>query len=223
MSPNGGMGVLLGGHAGVPQGQVVVIGAGAAGMNAADVAIGLGARVTILDVNIDALERVHERWGSRVVTDYSTRGSVEEWTSRADLVVGAVLVAGDRSPVVVDRSMLANMHDGAVMVDISIDQGGCFETSSETTHQDPTYVVDGVVHYAVGNIPGSVPYTSSRALSNATLPYVHALSGGMASAIGERPELVGGTNTAAGVFTNETVAHSLGAEATDLRTALSIA
>jgi len=222
MSPNGGMGVLLGGHAGVPQGQVVVIGAGAAGLNAADVAIGLGARVTILDVNVDALERVHQRWGSRVVTDYSTRASVAEWTAKADLIVGAVLVTGDRSPIVVDRSMLANMREGAVMVDISIDQGGCFETSRETTHREPTYVVDGVVHYAVGNIPGSVPHTSSRALSNATLPYVHALAGGMASAIQKRPELIGGVNVAAGVFTNPTVAHSLQAESTDLRTVLSI-
>ena len=220
MSPNGGLGVLLGGHAGVPQGQVVVIGAGAAGMNAADVAIGLGARVTILDVNIEALERVNERWGSRVVTDYSTRGSVAEWIAKADLVVGAVLVAGDRSPIVVDRSMLVDMQEGSVIVDISIDQGGSFETSRETTHQDPTYVVDGVVHYAVGNIPGSVPYTSSRALSNATHPYVHALAGGMAQAIVDRPELIGGTNIAAGVFTNATVAHSLDAESTDLATAL---
>ncbi len=223
MAPNGGMGTLLGGHAGVPQGQVVVIGAGAAGLNAADVAIGLGARVTILDVNIDALERVHERWGSRVVTDYSTRGSVGEWTAKADLVVGAVLVAGDRAPIVVDRSMLANMREGAVMVDISIDQGGCFETSRETTHHEPTYVVDGIVHYAVGNIPGSVPHTSSRALSNATLPYVHALSGGMASAIARRPELEGGVNVAAGALTNATVAHSLGLEASNPLAALSLA
>jgi alanine dehydrogenase len=223
MSPNGGKGVLLGGHAGVPQGQVVVIGAGAAGMNAADVAIGLGARVTILDVNIDALERAHERWGSRIVTDYSTRASVTEWTAKADLVVGAVLVAGDRSPVVVDRSMLAGMHEGAVMVDISIDQGGCFEMSRETTHENPTYVVDGVVHYAVGNIPGSVPYTSSRALSNATLPYVHALSRGMASAIVERPELIGGVNIAGGHLVNETVAHSLATEAADPLIVLGVA
>jgi alanine dehydrogenase len=223
MAPNGGMGTLLGGHAGVPQGQVVVIGAGAAGLNAADVAIGLGARVTILDVNIDALERVHERWGSRVVTDYSTRGSVAEWIGKADLVVGAVLVAGDRAPIVVDRSMLANMREGAVMVDISIDQGGCFETSRETTHHEPTYVVDGIVHYAVGNIPGSVPHTSSRALSNATLPYVHALAGGIASAIARRPELAGGINVAAGELTNATVAHSLGLEASDPLAALSLA
>lgn len=209
MAPNGGMGTLLGGHAGVPQGQVVVIGAGAAGMNAADVAIGLGARVTILDVNIDAMERVHERWGSRVTTEYSTRGSVAEWTAKADLVIGAVLVAGDRAPVVVDRSMLADMREGAVMVDISIDQGGCFETSRETTHQDPVYEVDGILHYAVGNIPGSVPYTSARALSNATLPYVQALAGGIESAVEQRPELLPGINIAAGKLTNDAVAHSL--------------
>lgn len=215
MAPNGGMGVLLGGHAGVPPGQVVVIGAGAAGLNAVDVAVGLGAQVAVLDVNLDALENVQHRWGSRVVTDYSTRGSVQEWTSRADLVVGAVLVAGDRAPIVVDRGMLSSMKPGAVMVDISIDQGGCFETSKETTHQDPIYEVDGIVHYAVGNIPGSVPHTSSRALSNATLPYVHALSNGIAKAVAMRPELAGGINVAAGQLTNEAVANSLGADHTD--------
>ncbi|MCL1594709.1 MAG: alanine dehydrogenase [Actinomycetia bacterium] len=215
MAPNGGMGILLGGHAGVPAGQVVVIGAGAAGLNAVDVAVGLGAQVTVLDVNLEALERVQHRWGSRVVTDYSTRGSVQEWTSKADLVVGAVLVAGDKSPIVVDRGMLATMKAGAVMVDISIDQGGCFETSRETTHQDPIYEVDGIVHYAVGNIPGSVPHTSSRALSNATLPYVHALSQGMAGAVGIRPELIGGINVAAGQLTNAAVAHGLNTKAAD--------
>lgn len=223
MAPNGGMGLLLGGHAGVPQGQVVVIGAGSAGMNAIDVAVGLGARVTALDVDIDALERVQHRWDSRVVTEYSTRGAVEKWTARADLVIGAVLVAGDRAPVIVDRSMLSTMHEGAVMVDISIDQGGCFETSRETTHHDPTYVVDGIVHYAVGNIPGSVPHTSSRALSNATLPYVHALANGLASAVSDRPELIPGINVAAGELTNEAVAHGLGMDATDPRTLLSLA
>jgi alanine dehydrogenase len=209
MAPNGGMGLLLGGHAGVPPGQVVVVGAGAAGMNAIDVAVGLGAAVTVLDVNLDALERVQAQWGSRVVTDYSTRGSVQEWTARADLVVGAVLVAGDRAPVVVDRPMLATMRHGAVMVDISIDQGGCFETSRETTHHDPTYVVDDIVHYAVGNIPGSVPHTASRALSNTTLPYVHALSNGLAAATESRPELLDGINVAAGEITNGPVAHGL--------------
>jgi alanine dehydrogenase len=222
MAPNGGMGLLLGGHAGVPPGQVVVIGAGAAGINAIDVAVGLGAQVTVLDVNLDALERVQTQWGSRVVTDYSTRGSVQDWTARADLVVGAVLVAGDRAPIVVDRSMLSGMRRGAVMVDISIDQGGCFETSRETTHADPTYVVDDIVHYAVGNIPGSVPHTASRALSNATIPYVHALTNGIASAIETRPELSGGINVAAGKITNEPVAHSLDADWVSAEEALAL-
>ncbi|MEN8040032.1 MAG: alanine dehydrogenase [Actinomycetota bacterium] len=222
MAPYGGMGVLLGGHAGVPPGLVVVIGAGAAGMNAIDVAVGLGARVTVLDVNVDALERVQARWGSRVVTDYSTRHAVQEWTSQADLVVGAVLVAGDKAPTVMDRSMIAAMRPGSVVVDISIDQGGCFETSKETTHHEPTYVVDGVVHYAVGNIPGSVPHTSSRALSNATLPYVRALANGLESAFETRPALIGGVNIAAGKLTNEAVAHGLGTDCTDPLVALGI-
>ncbi len=223
MAPYGGMGVLLGGHAGVPPGLVVVIGAGASGLNAIDVAVGLGAQVTVLDVNVDALERVQARWGSRVVTDYSTRHSVGEWTAKADLVIGAVLVAGDKAPTVMDREMVAAMRPGSVLVDISIDQGGCFETSRETTHHDPTYVVDGVVHYAVGNIPGSVPHTSSRALSNATLPYVRALGTGLGEAFEAMPELIGGVNTAAGKLTNEAVAHALGSEWTDPRVALGLA
>lgn len=223
MSPNGGMGVLLGGHAGVPPGLVVVIGAGASGLNAIDVAVGMGANVTVLDVSIDALERVQERWGSRVVTDYSTRHSVGDWTSRADLVIGAVLVAGDKAPTIVDREMVSAMRPGSVLVDISIDQGGCFATSRETSHHDPTYVVDGVVHYAVGNIPGSVPHTSSRALSNATLPYVRALASGLENALSTRPELIGGVNTVGGKLTNEAVAHALGTDWTEPLVALGLA
>ncbi|MCB1245839.1 MAG: alanine dehydrogenase [Acidimicrobiia bacterium] len=223
LAPNGGRGVLLGGHAGVPRGRVVIIGAGAAGRNAIDVAVGLGAQVTVLDVNVAALERVNDHWGSRVTTDYSTRTSVAEWVNRADLVVGAVLVAGDRAPVVITRDMLPDMQHGAVMVDISIDQGGCFETSRETTHHEPTYVVDGVVHYAVGNIPGSVPITASRALSNATLPYVRALADGTASAVERLPELGGGVNVVNGAITNQAVAHALDAEFVDPRVALGIA
>jgi alanine dehydrogenase len=215
MSPNGGMGVLLGGHAGVPPGLVVVIGAGASGLNAIDVAVGMGARVSVLDVDIDALERVQARWGTRVVTEYSTRHSVSDWTSRANLVIGAVLVAGDKAPTIMDRDMVAAMMPGSVLVDISIDQGGCFETSRETTHHEPTYVVDGVVHYAVGNIPGSVPHTSSRALSNATMPYVRALAAGLKDAFKSKPELVGGVNIAGGKLTNEAVAHALGKDSTD--------
>ncbi|MEZ5176560.1 MAG: alanine dehydrogenase [Acidimicrobiia bacterium] len=223
MAPHGGRGVLLGGHAGVPRGRVVVIGAGSAGLNAIDVAVGLGAQVTVLDVNLQALERVIDHWGSRVSTDYSTRSSVNEWVSQADLVIGAVLVAGDRAPVVVTKDMLGDMHDGSVLVDISIDQGGCFETSRETTHHEPTYVVDGVVHYAVGNIPGSVPVTASRALSNVTLPYVRALADGVPTAVERLPELGGGVSVVAGAITNEAVAHALNAEFVDPRVALGIA
>jgi alanine dehydrogenase len=222
MAPNGGRGLLLGGHAGVPRGRVVVIGAGSAGLNAIDVAVGLGAQVTVLDVNIQALERVMDHWGSRVSTDFSTRASVHEWVVQADLVVGAVLVAGDRAPVVVTKDMLSDMHHGSVMVDISIDQGGCFETSRETTHHDPTYVVDDVVHYAVGNIPGSVPITASRALSNATLPYVRALADGTKEAVDRLPELAGGVNTVDGQLTNDAVAHGLETSWIDPRTALGL-
>lgn len=220
MSPNGGKGVLLGGHAGVPQGHVVVIGAGAAGLNAIDVAVGMGARVTVLDVNLTALEHVQQRWGSQVTTDFSTRTAVAETVRTADLVVGAVLVTGDKSPIVVDREMLAPMQEGTVIVDISIDQGGCFETSRETTHHDPTYVVDGIVHYAVGNIPGSVPHTASRALSNATLPYVRALADGVVPSLEVLPALLGGLNVAGGHITNEAVAHGLGATFVDPRDAI---
>lgn len=222
MAPNGGMGVLLGGHAGVPPGLVVVIGAGASGMNAIDVAVGLGARVTVLDIDVEALERVQSRWGSRVVTDYSTRHSVGEWTARADLVIGAVLVAGDKAPTIMTREMVSAMRPGSVVVDISIDQGGCFETSRETTHHEPTYVVDGVVHYAVGNIPGSVPHTSSRALSNATLPYVRSLASGLGTALKRHPELIGGVNIANGQLTNEAVAHGLAVDWTEPLTALGL-
>ena len=205
------MGAWACGHAGVPPGQVVVIGAGAAGMNAIDVAVGLGAMVTVLDIDVEALERVQFRWGSRVATEHSNRGSVREWTERADLVIGAVLVAGDRAPVVVDRAMVGDMKTGAVVVDISIDQGGCFETSKETTHHEPVYLVDGVLHYAVGNIPGSVPHTSSRALSNAILPYVRTLTAGVDAAVAERPELELGVNVANGAITNPAVAHGVAA------------
>ena len=222
MAPNVGKGVLLGGHAGVPQGRVVVIGAGAAGLNAVDVAVGLGARVVVLDVNIGALEHVHRQWGSRVSTEFSTKAAVTEWISTADLVVGAVLVAGDRAPIVIDREMLGVMEDGSVLVDISIDQGGCFETSRETTHQEPTYVVDGVVHYAVGNIPGSVPHTSSKALSNATLPYVRALADGTNVALERIPDLASGINVAAGNVTHEAVANALGTAFVEAATALDI-
>jgi alanine dehydrogenase len=189
---------------------VAVIGAGASGLEAADVAVGMGAEVTVLDIDIAALERARLRFGSRIVTDYSTRDSVAAWARQADLVVGAVLVAGDRAPTLIDRAMLAEIEPGSVLVDIAIDQGGCFETSRETTHAEPTYVVDGVVHYAVGNIPGAVPQTSTRALANATLRYVLALADGLEQALERHPELLPGINVAGGHITNASVAHGLG-------------
>ena len=211
-APAGGKGKLLGGHPGVPPAQVVVIGAGASGLEAADVALGLGAAVTVIDIDLPALERARARFGPRVVTDYSTRAAIAGWTRRCDLVVGAVLVAGGRAPVVVDRQMLADVEDGSVMVDIAIDQGGCIETSQETTHADPVRVVDGVLHYAVGNIPGAVPQTATRALVNATLRYVLALADGLEPALARFPELVPGVNVAGGHITNPRVAGALGVQ-----------
>jgi alanine dehydrogenase len=209
-APAGGKGVLLGGHAGVPPARVLVIGAGASGLEAVDVALGLGAQVTVIDIDLGALERARHRFGPRLVTEYSTRAAIAQWTSQADLVVGAVLVAGDRAPVVVDRAMLADIEDGSVLVDIAIDQGGCIETSEETTHADPVRVVDGVLHYAVGNMPGAVPRTATRALVNATLRYVLALADGLEPALARFPELAGGVNVAGGRITNPSVAHGLG-------------
>ena len=150
---HGGKGILLGGAPGVPGAKVCVIGAGEAGMRAVDVAVGSGAQVTVLDIDVEKLAHAEELWGGRVVTDYSSRLTIEQWVEWADLVIGAVLVAGGRAPVIVSKEMVDDMEAGSVLVDISIDQGGCFETSRETTHADPVYDVSGVVHYCVGNIP----------------------------------------------------------------------
>ncbi|MFN0090557.1 MAG: alanine dehydrogenase [Acidimicrobiales bacterium] len=215
-SAQGGKGVLLGGIPGVARAQVVVIGAGVAGWHATDVAVGMGAAVTVLDVNLPKLEAVEQMWGGRVETIYSSRNAIDTCMARADLVVGAVLVAGDRAPVLVDRAMVAKMEQGSVMVDISIDQGGCFETSRETRHDAPTYVVDGVTHYAVGNIPGAVPHTSTFALTNATMRYVVALAGGLRQALARQPELASGVNVVDGCVTNAAVAHALGRPHTPL-------
>ena len=173
---NGGRGVLLGGVPGVKPGKVVVIGGGVSGMNAADMAIGLGAEVTILDRSLPRLRELDDIWGGRIQTVYSTKHAIEELVLEADLVVGAVLIAGAAAPKLVSAETVKEMHAGAVMVDISIDQGGCFETSRPTTHAEPTYVVDGVVHYCVTNMPGAVPRTSTFALTNATLPFVKNLA-----------------------------------------------
>jgi alanine dehydrogenase len=207
---HGGKGILLGGIPGVSMATVVVLGAGTSGWHAIDVAVGLGARVIVLDISLPKLASVESFWGGRVETLFSTRHAVQHAVADADLVIGAVLVAGRRAPVVVDAAAVRSMAPGSVLVDISIDQGGCFETSRETTHSDPVYSVDGVIHYAVGNIPGAVPRTSTFALTNATLRYTVDLAGGLAHAAARHPELVAGINVAAGEVTNPVVADTLG-------------
>ncbi len=210
---NGGSGVLLGGVPGVAPGKVTVIGGGVAGANAADMAVGLGAEVTILDRSLPRLRQLEDVWGGRVRTVYSTRHAVEEHTAEADLVVGAVLIAGAAAPKLVTAQDVRNMRAGSVMVDISIDQGGCFETSRPTTHAEPTYVVDDVVHYCVTNMPGAVPRTSTFALTNATLPFVKALAKhGWRDALIHDPHLANGLNVHAGHVNHEAVAHDLGYE-----------
>src|SRR6201984_2793289 len=172
----GGFGVLLGGVPGVPPAKVVILGGGVAGTHAAEIAVGMRADVTIVDRSVNRLRELSAQFGSALQTAYSTTEGIERWVRDADLVVGAVLVAGAAAPKLVTRAMLSTMKPGTVLVDISIDQGGCFETSRATTHAEPTFLVDGVIHYCVANMPGAVPRTSTFALTNATLPYARALA-----------------------------------------------
>ncbi len=210
---NGGRGILLGGVPGVRPAKVLVIGGGVAGANAADMAVGFGAAVTILDRSLPRLRQIDEIWGGRVRTLYSTRDAIDELTVESDLIIGAVLVAGAAAPKLVSAQNVKDMNKGSVMVDISIDQGGCFETSRPTTHADPTYVVDGVVHYCVTNMPGAVPRTSTFALTNATLPFVKALANhGWREALARDPHLANGLNVHAGHINHEAVARDLGYE-----------
>ena len=207
----GGSGILLGGVAGVAPARVTVIGGGVAGANAAGMAVGQGAEVTVLDRSLPRLRQLEDRWGGRVRTVYSTRHTIEEHTAEADLVIGAVLIAGAAAPKLVYREDIRNMHAGAVVVDVSIDQGGCFETSRPTTHAEPTYVVDDVVHYCVTNMPGAVPRTSTFALTNATLPFVKVLARyGWRDALSRDPHLANGLNVHAGHVNHEAVAQDLG-------------
>jgi len=209
-APQGGRGVLLGGAPGVPPARVVVIGAGNVGWNSAWIAAGMEAEVNLLDKNLDRLRFVDQIHKGRITTLASNRGTVERCIAEADLVIGAVLVAGDRAPVVITEAMVATMKPGAVIVDVAIDQGGCVETSRETTHQDPTYVVHGVVHYCVGNMPGAVPATSTHALTNATLPYlVEVAVHGATEACRRDPALAPGLNTEGGQVVNAVVAEAL--------------
>jgi alanine dehydrogenase len=218
---NGGRGVLLGGAPGVRPAKVVVIGAGNVGWNAAWIAAGMEAEVVLLDKNIDRLRFVDQIHQGRIVTLASNRGAVERAVADADLVIGAVLVAGGRAPVVVSEDLVRAMKRGAVIVDVAVDQGGCIETTHETTHTDPVYDLYGVVHYCVGNMPGAVPYTSTYALTNATLPYVHEVAlRGAADAVRDDTALAHGVNTVAGHVTNGPVAEFLGAPFVDPHTAL---
>jgi len=207
----GGRGVLLAGVPGVAPGKVVILGAGNVGANAAYVAVGIGAEVVVMDKSPEALRRIAAQFGARVKTVMALADLVAEHIASAHLIVGAVLIPGARAPRLVTRQMLSRMKQGAVLVDVSIDQGGCFETSRPTTHADPTYVVDGIVHYCVANMPGGVPRTSTFALNNATLPYVLELADrGWKGALARNPHLRAGLNVCAGQVTHRAVAAALG-------------
>ena len=217
---NGGRGVLLGGVPGVKPGRVVVIGGGVVGYNAATIAVGLGAEVVILDRSLDRLRELDEAFQGRAQTLFSSTLAVEQELKEADLVVGAVLVAGARAPHVVTREQLKLMKPGAVLVDVAIDQGGCFETSHATTHTDPTYVVDGIIHYCVANMPGAVPITSTQALTNATLPYALRLADEGLEALRGDDLFALGLNVAGGKVTNAPVAQAQKLELTSTHDAL---
>ncbi len=207
----GGRGVLLGGVPGVAPANVLVIGGGVVGTQATRMAIGLGAHVVVVDRSIPRLRELDEMFGARVHTVYSTAHAIVEYTIGADLVIGAVLVAGAAAPKLVSRDMLKDMRRGAVIVDVAIDQGGCFETSRATTHADPTYAVDNIIHYCVANMPGAVARTSTLALSNATLPFVVALADkGYRQALLDDAHLMNGLNIYRGSVTFEAVAKDLG-------------
>ncbi len=207
----GGSGVLLGGVPGVEPGKVVILGGGVVGSNAAMMAVGLGADVTILDRNNMVLDKLVNHFGSSLKTVYSTKDAVERLCLEADVVIGGVLVPGAAAPKLVSADLIKRMKDGSVVVDVAIDQGGCFETAHATTHADPTYMVDGVVHYCVANMPGGVARTSTFALNNATLPFAVALANrGYKQALSADPHLRMGLNVHLGSITNEPVANDLG-------------
>ena len=217
---NGGRGVLLGGVPGVLPGKVAIIGGGVVGLQAAKMAAGLGAEVTIIDRSIPRLRQLDDIFNGRVRTRFSTVEALEEECFVADIVVGAVLIPGAAAPKLVSREMLTGMRKGAVLVDVAIDQGGCFETSRPTTHSEPTYEVDGIIHYCVANMPGAVPVTSAHALNNATLHHGLQLANNGLKALMDDVHLRNGLNVHKGRVTNRAVAEALGYEATEPRSAL---
>ena len=206
----GGRGVLLPGVPGVEPANVIVIGGGVVGTNAAKVALGMGAQVTIIDRSVPRLRQLDDIFGGRIITRYSTSQAIDEEMARADVVIGAVLIPGATAPRLVKKSHLKQMRRRAVLVDVAIDQGGCFETSKATTHEDPIYVVDGITHYCVANMPGAVPRTSSQALNNATLPFVLALAKHGEAALDQDPHLMEGLNVRGGKIVHPAVIEALG-------------
>ena len=216
---NGGRGILMGGVPGVLPAKVVVIGGGIVGFNSAQMAIGLGADVTIMDVNVDRMRYLSEVTNGRLKTMMSNRGNILEQIREADLVIGAVLVPGKKAPWLITRDMLSSMKPKSVLCDVAVDQGGCFETTKPTTHDKPTYEVDGIVHYCVANMPGAVPLTSTYALTNATLPFVEQLARDGVSAIDRSKHLRNGLNTFDGKLTCKPVAEAHGFPFTDLSSA----
>jgi alanine dehydrogenase len=219
--PYGGRGLLLGGVAGVAPGRVLVVGGGIVGYNAAVIALGLGAQVTILERSVERLRHLEEVLSGRVTLLYSSSLQIEESIVESDLVIGAVLIPGARAPKLVTRAMITAMKPGSVVVDVAIDQGGCFETSHATTHSDPVYTVDDVIHYCVANMPGAVPITSTKALTNVTLPYVEAIADrGLAAAIAADRALARGVNVIDGKLTYEAVAQAHELDYTPLEDAL---
>ena len=219
--PLGGQGLLLGGVPGVSPGSVVVIGGGMVGYNSAVIALGLGAKVTILERSIDRMRHLEEVLGARVTLLMSSSLQIQESVAQADVVIGAVLIPGALAPKLITREMVAGMKEGSVIADVAIDQGGCVETSHPTTHSEPVFVVDGVTHYCVANMPGAVPITSTKALTNATLPYVEEIAGhGLREAIARDPALARGVNVMEGKITYEAVAEAHGLEFTPLEDVL---
>ena len=212
----GGEGILLAGVPGTPKANVVILGGGTVGMNACKIAVGIGANVTILDINLQRLEQLDNMFGARIQTLVSTESNIERAVKEADLVIGSVLIPGGSTPKLFKRKYLPEMKDGAVFVDVAIDQGGCGESSHVTTHDDPIYIEDGVVHYCVGNMPGAVPRTSTIALTNATLRYGLEIAGkGLEAACGN-PAIASGVNTYLGKLTNRNVAEALGYEVSEM-------
>src|SRR3954447_25304768 len=222
--PHGGRGLLLGGVPGVAPGSVVVLGGGMVGYNSARIALGLGARVTILERSVDRMRRLEEILSTRVTLLMSSALQIEETLATADVVIGAVLIPGAAAPKLITRAMLGVMRGGSVLCDVAIDQGGCAETSRPTTHSDPVYVVDGVTHYCVANMPGAVPITSTKALTNVTLPYVEAIADdGLREAVARDQALARGVNVLEGKITYEAVAEAHGLEYTPLDDVLPLA